>query len=299
MSAIEEMAAAIRGIAEGTGPSVVGLGNGWRGGSGVVLDDGLVLTNAHNLRRDGVSVVFGDGRTVEGSVAGVDVEGDLAVIRVETGGVKPLTWGEPDTAAQGTPVFALSNPRGQGLRVSLGFISGVARSFRGPRGRRIGGSLEHTAPLLPGSSGGPVVDSDGRLLGINTNRLGEGFYLAIPADPALRQRVEALGRGEAPVRPRLGIAVAPGHVARRMRRSVGLPERDGLLVRGVEEDGPAASAGLQEGDLVVAVGGAPVGSVDDLQDALAASGLAELELTVVRGTEERTVKVKPVEDATN
>ena len=232
-------------------------------------------------------------------MAGVDVDGDIAMIRVETGGVKPLTWGEPDAVAQGTPVFALSNPRGRGLRVSLGFISGVARSFRGPRGRRIGGSLEHTAPLLPGSSGGPVVDSEGRLLGINTNRLGEGFYLAIPADPALRQRVEALGRGEAPVRPRLGIAVAPGHVARRMRRAVGLPEQDGLLVRGVEADGPAASAGLQEGDLVVAVAGTPVGSVDDLQDALATTGLAELELTVLRGTEERTVKVKPAEDATD
>src|SRR5919205_4099631 len=120
----------------------------------------------------------------------------------------------------GTAVFALSNPGGRGLRVTFGFVSGVERSFRGPRGRRISGSLEHTAPLLPGSSGGPIVDAEGRLLGVNTNRLGEGFYLAIPADAGLRSRVDALSRGESVARPRLGVALAPAHVARRMRRAV-------------------------------------------------------------------------------
>ena len=94
------------------------------------------------------------------------------------------------------PVFALANPGGRGLRVTFGFVSGIDRTFRGPRGLRITGSLEHTAPLLPGSSGGPVLDAAGQLLGINTNRLGEGFYLAIPADEALRGRVDALARGE-------------------------------------------------------------------------------------------------------
>ena len=107
------------------------------------------------------------------------------------------------------------------------------------------GSVEHTAPLAPGSSGGALLDAPGRLLGINTNRLGEGFYLALPADDALRDRIDALGRGESTERPRLGIAVAPQHVARRLRRSVGLPERDGLLVRGVEDGSPAAAAGIQ------------------------------------------------------
>ena len=111
------------------------------------------------------------------------------------------------------------------------------------------GAVEHTAPLMPGSSGGPVVDLDGRLLGINTNRLGNGFYLAIAADAALRDRVTALGRGESPTRRRLGVGLAPSHVARRLRRAVGLPERDGLLVREVEEDSPAAKAGIAEGDL--------------------------------------------------
>src|ERR1700729_3447684 len=120
---------------------------------------------------------------------------------------------------------------GQRWGVASGFVSGVERTFRGPRGRRISGSLEHTAPLLPGSSGGPVLDAGGQLLGINTNRLGEGFYLAIPADETLRSRARALGRGEFAERPQLGIAIAPGHVARRLRRAVGLPDVDGVLIR--------------------------------------------------------------------
>ena len=86
--------------------------------------------------------------------------------------------------------------------------------------------------LAPGSSGGALLDTTGNLVGINTNRIGEGFYLALPADAALRERIEALGRGESPEPTRLGVAVAPAHVARRMRRAVGLPERDGVLVRG-------------------------------------------------------------------
>jgi serine protease Do len=154
----------------------------------------------------------------------------------------------------------------------------------------VAGAVEHTAPLMPGSSGGPVVDLDGRLLGINTNRLGNGFYLAIAADAALRDRITALGRGESPKRRRLGVGLAPSHVARQLRRSVGLPERDGLLVREVEDDSPAAKAGIAEGDLLVAVGGTPIGSADDLFEALAGEG--SLEITLVRGTDERTVTVE-------
>jgi serine protease Do len=142
---------------------------------------------------------------------------------------------------------------------------------------------------MPGSSGGPVVDLEGRLLGINTNRLGHGFYLAIAADSALAERVNALGRGESPTRRRLGVGLAPSHVARQLRRSVGLPERDGLLVREVEDDSPAAKAGITEGDLIVAVGGTPITSADDLFEALAGDGA--LEITIVRGADQQTVTV--------
>jgi serine protease Do len=174
----------------------------------------------------------------------------------------------------------------------LGFVTGVERSFRGPRGRRITGTIEHDAALLPGSSGGPIVTSEGLLLGVNTNRLGEGFYLAVPGDEQLRVRVDAFARGESVTRPRLGIGVAPEHVARRLRRAVGLPEADGLLVREVEEDSPASQAGLAHGDLIVAAAGPPVVGLDDLFEALDAAPDQPVEPTVLRGTDQRTVVIQ-------
>jgi S1-C subfamily serine protease len=292
MALLDEIQASIRQLAEGAGSSVVGIGQRWGAGSGVVLSQGQVLTNAHNLRGDQATVTFADGRTAEGRVAGRDIDGDLAVIEVDTGEAPALPWAGEAAPGIGTPVFGLANPGGRGLRVTFGFVSGVDRSFRGPRGRRITGSLEHTAPLLPGSSGGPVVDAGGQLLGINTNRLGEGFYLAMPADQVLRDRAGALGRGESATAPRLGIAIAPGHVARRLRRAVGLPDTDGLLIREVTEGSPAEGAGLAAGDLIVAAAGQPVRTTDDLFDALAgARDAGAIELSVVRGTDERTVQV--------
>ena len=291
MTVLDEIQAGIRQLAEGAGPSVVGIGQRWGVGSGVVLGEGRVLTNAHNVRGDQVTVTFADGRTAEGSVAGHDIDADLAVIDVNTGGAPAVPWADGTAPGVGTPVFALSNPGGRGLRVTFGFVSGIERTFRGPRGRRITGSLEHTAPLLPGSSGGPVLDAGGQLLGINTNRLGEGFYLAIPADEALRGRADALGRGESAVSPRLGVTIAPGYVARRLRRAVGLPDTEGLLIREVAEDSPAARAGLAQGDLIVAAAGQPVHAADDLFDALQAARGGTIELKLVRGTDERTLQV--------
>ncbi len=298
MTVLDEIQAGIGRLADGAGRSVVGIGQRWGAGSGIVLGDGQVLTNAHNVRGDGVQVTFADGRTAEGTVAGHDIDGDQAVISVDTAGAPALPWADGAGPSIGLPVFALANPGGRGLRVTFGFVSGIERTFRGPRGRRISGSLEHTAPLLPGSSGGPVLDGEGRLLGINTSRLGEGFYLAIPADAALRGRVEALGRGESAAPLRLGIAIAPGHMARRMRRAVGLPERDGLLVRDVSEDSPAARAGLAGGDLIVTADGQSANTVDDLFDALQAARSGAIELVVVRGADERTIQVALAEDGT-
>jgi serine protease Do len=291
MTVLDDIQADVARLADEAGSSVVGIGQPWGVGSGVVFDEGRVLTNAHNVRGSQVTVTFADGRTAEGTVAGTDIEGDLAVIEVETGQVRALSWAT-DAPAIGTPVFGLANPGGRGLRVTFGLVSGIDRSFRGPRGVRITGSLEHTAPLLPGSSGGPVLNAAGQLLGINTNRLGEGFYLAIPADEALRGQIDALARGESVRPPQLGVAIAPGHLARRLRRAVGLPEAEGLLIRGVSENSPAARAGLARGDLIVTASGQPTRSADNLFGVLrAAAPGGTLELTVLRGTEERAVHV--------
>jgi serine protease Do len=272
---------------------VVGLGRGWGHGSGVVIADGQVLTSAHNLRREEVTVSFADGRRETGTVAGVDSDLDLAVIAVDTGDAPAVRWEPGDEPGIGAPVVALANPGGRGLRATLGFVSSGGRSFRGPRGRRIRGAIEHTAPLPRGSSGGPLVDASGKLLGLNSLRLDGGLILAVPADAAARDRILQLARGEAVAHHRLGVAIAPPRVARRLRSAVGLPERDGLLVRAVEADGPGARAGIEQGDLIVAAAGTPTDTVEALYSALdsvpAAGG--DLELTVVRGTEERSVSV--------
>jgi S1-C subfamily serine protease len=291
MAILDEIGASIRQQAEGPGNSVVGIGQRWGAGTGIVLSEGRVLTNAHNVRGDRVIVTFADGRTAEGGVAGHDVDGDLAVIDVDTAGVPALPWASRGPAEIGMAVFALANPGGRGLRVTFGFVSAIERTFRGPRGHRITGSLEHTAPLLSGSSGGPVLNAGGQVLGINTNRLGEGFYLAIPADDALRARADALARGESAASPRLGVAIAPASVARRLRRAVGLPDTDGLLIREVIEESPAARAGLAQGDLIVAAAGQPIGTPDDLFDALRAGQGATIELSIIRGTDERAIHV--------
>jgi S1-C subfamily serine protease len=288
MSSLDELESSFSEILNKVGPSVVRLG-GWRGGAGVVVGSGTVLTNAHNVRGDGTTITFADGREAQGEVTGVDVDGDLAVLSVDTGSTPALEW-SGRSATIGTAVFALTT-NGSGTRATFGFVSSVARSFRGPRGRRISGSIEHTAPLAPGSSGSPLVDREGKLIGLNTNRVGDGFYLALPADEALKNRIASLQRGESAERPRLGVGIAPSWVANRMRRAVGLAPRDGVLVREVEEGSPAEAAGIREGDMIVEAGGRAIVEPDDVYDALAtANANTAFQIKLVRGAEELTVE---------
>ncbi len=287
MSVLIELQEAVAAVAVAAGPSVVGIGSRLRG-SGVVIAEGRVLTNAHNLHGPGVTVRFADGRTARGTATGVDWDGDLAVIEVDTSGAPPVAWAAGG-ATIGSAVFAAAATPAGGARVSFGFVSSVERAFRGPgRAADLRLGRAHRPAGTRARPGSPLLDADGALVALNTNRVGEGFYLALPADASLRARVDALASGESPERPHLGIAVAPARVARRLRRSVGLPERDGVLVRGVEDGSPAAAAGIAEGDLLVAAGGRPVDDVDALHEALRDSGFP-LEVTLVRGIEERTV----------
>jgi serine protease Do len=286
VAGLDDLSATIKEVARKAGQATVSVGGGWRGGSGVVIGDGAVLTNAHNVRHDQVTITFADGRQGAAELKGIDVDGDLAVLAVDTAGATPLAWAGT-TPELGDAVFGVG---AAGKRVTFGSVSSVSAAFRGPRGRRIAGTIEHTAPLAPGSSGGPLVNSNGELVGINTNRLGEAFYLALPADQSLRDRVAALQRGQNVERPRLGVGIAPGRVARSMRRAVGLPDRDGVLVREVEDDSPAARAGVREGDLLVTADGEPLTDADDLFTALGRAS-ATFSLGIVRGAEEMTLEV--------
>ena len=274
---------------------MVGIGQRWGVGSGIVLDGGRVLTNAHNVRGGEVTVTFAGGRTAVGTVAGHDIDGDLAVIEADTGAAPALPWATGTPAGIGMPVFALANPGGRGLRVTFGFVSGIDRAFRGPRGVRITGSLEHTAPLLPGSSGGPVLDAEGDCSGSTQTASARASTWPYPP---MRHCAAGSARWPAGNRPhRRGSASRSlPALARRLRRAVGLPEADGLLIREVIEASPAARAGLAAGDLIVAAGGQPVRALDDLFAALQAARGGSVELTVMRGTDERSVQVVLGED---
>jgi S1-C subfamily serine protease len=286
MSALDEFSTTARSVLAELGGAIVTIGRDGRG-SGLVIAAGKVLTNAHNLRDQTTQVTFGDGRAEQGSVTGADEDGDLVVLDVDTGDVSPATWAEQLPEA-GDVVFALSRG-GHRVRISFGMVSSVDVAFHGPRGRQVHGGVEHTAPLVRGASGGPVADAQGHVVGLNTHRTGRGFYVARPIDASLRSTIGDLAAGKSVVRPRLGIALAPPEVAAKLRASVGLPPREGLLVRGVEPEGPAGKAGIAEGDLLVAAGDTVLDSIEALHNALGNS--ETLTLTVVRGTDERTVTV--------
>lgn len=297
MGVLTDIQQAIEQAAERSAGAVVGIRSRRAAGSGVLIGTGSVLTNAHNITGDEVEVVFADGSVAAATSVEADADGDLAVLTVDEAdvpdGMGPVAWADVDGPGVGTAVVAMANPAGEGVRATFGTVSAVDRAFRGPRGRRVTGSFEHTAPLPRGSSGGPVLDADGALLGINTSRMAEGFYLALPADEALRGRLEQLRTGKSRQGVRLGVAIAPAHVARRLRAAVGLPEREGLLVHRVGDDTPADNAGLVRGDLLVGVGDTDLRSVDDLHRVL--DGLAPgatIDVSVVRGVEELTVTVR-------
>lgn len=304
MSVVAEIGLAARAVAERVDGAVVSIGTDRRG-SGVVIAPNRVVTNAHNLADRTTLVTFADGQARQGRVLGSDIDGDLAVLEVDTATITPVALPDPaaagaadgnaagaEPAAAGLGDLVLAASRSSdGLRLTVGFVSGTGRSFRGPRGRRIMGGIEHSAPLARGASGGPLLSPEGVLLAINTHRVDRGFYLARPTDAAMLRRLEDLQAGKT-VRTRvLGVALAPADVAARLRRSVGLSERTGLLVRAVEPESAAGRAGMGEGDLLVRAGNAELLSVDDLHRALAEMADDSLVVGILRGAEELTVTV--------
>jgi serine protease Do len=288
MSVLDELQTAAAVVTASVAPATVRIGRDGGRGLGLVTAPGIVVTNAHNLRGHQVTVTFSDGRVAAGVVRAVDADGDVAVVAVDTAGAEPVTWSDVQPAI-GMPVWTVTRTPTGASRVTSGTVSAIGRPFRGPGGRLIAASLEHTAPLARGSSGGALVDAAGHVVGVNTHRLGDGFYLALPTDTDLRARIERLAGGQSPVRRRLGVALAPAHAARRLRAAVGLPARDGLLVRGVEDGSPAANAGIRTGDLIVEVGGRGTASPDDLFAALEVSDV-RLAVTVARGGDDVTVE---------
>jgi S1-C subfamily serine protease len=289
MTVIEELTDLVRTANAAASAAVVTIGSRGRG-SGFVVAPGKVLTNAHNLRDRTTQVSFADGRAVQATVTGSDLDGDLVVLDVDTADVTPLTWAA-EAPTTGDVVVTLTAGRHR-RRVTWGQVTATETGFEGPRGRPITGALEHSAPCAPGSSGAPVLDREGHVVGINTHRLEYGFYLARSVDSALREVVDGMAGGRTFEPAHLGVAVAPANVAARLRAAVGLTGRDGLLVREVAGGSPAAKAGISRGDLLVRAGDRELRTTDDLFAVLGGVSTGDqLVLGIVRGVEELDVTI--------
>lgn len=286
-------------VAKAVRRSVVGVEAGRRRATGVVVAPELVVTTAHNVawrreRSAPVAVVTTDGRRLTASVAGAWPEVDVAVLRLDTDGgepgLAPVAWGDPASVSIGDVVVAVAAPAGV-LRATPGSVATTEARFASPTGAPLLSAIEHTAPLPRGASGGPVLDAEGRMLAVDTHRAGGGLYQAVPADQAFRDLVDGLGRGEVPPRRRLGVAVATPAQTAAMHADLGLPARDGVLVRGVDPDGPAGQAGVRRGDLLVSVDGTTLGDPADLLVALRHAG-ETVTLALLRGHDEHQVQAR-------
>jgi S1-C subfamily serine protease len=304
---------AVRGVTERLGPAVISIGTpqGRGGGSGVILGQGsgslTTVTNSHVVRglrgrggSGGLTAILADGSTTEAEPLGDDPPSDLAVVRFETPSeaefvVAPL--GEARNLQVGQLVVAIGSPLGFQRTVTAGVVSALGRSIRGESGRLIENVIQTDAAINPGNSGGPLADADGRVVGINTAIIGgaQGIGFAVPVSATFRRVVFALVTEGRVRRAFLGVAVASRPAA-----ATGNGAGGGAQVQTVAPNGPAARAGVREGDVIVGFRDEPVRSNDDLLNLLDAPAIGQdLPLRVERGRRKLDLTVRPREQESN
>ncbi|HTW87845.1 MAG TPA: trypsin-like peptidase domain-containing protein [Candidatus Binataceae bacterium] len=297
---------AVARAAETVSPSVVNLEvfaeqNGAQtpagSGSGFIFTpDGFVLTNSHVVARaTRISVTLLDGRRTAGTVVGADPDSDLAVVRIGTPALVPARLGESSRLRVGQVAIAIGSPYGFQCTVTAGVVSALGRSLRSMSGRLIDNVIQTDAALNPGNSGGPLVDSRGAVIGVNTAVIlpAQGICFAIAIDTAKYIAARLIRDGHI-VRAYLGVAGMNAPLPLRMVRFYRLAKSTALMVSSIEPGSPAEKAGLQPRDMIVAYGQHPVGSVDDLHKLLSEDQIgASADLTVIRGTERLTLPVTP------
>jgi len=268
-------------------------------GSGVVITpDGYLLTNHHVVQHAAhLSVTFTDGAAVAAEVVGSDAPTDLAVLRAQSSGLPYAEIGDSARLRVGQLVIAMGNPLGFESSVSTGVVSALGRSLRSQSGRLIENIIQHTAPLNPGNSGGPLLDSRGAVVGINTAIIAraQGIGFAIPSRTAQWVLSQILAHGRVR-RGYLGIGGRDRPIERRLVRALDLPAERAVEVMTAEPNGPAYRAGVRTGDLVLAINGRAVLYVDDLHRELAESPFGEpVRLELLRRTKRMVLEVVPEE----
>lgn len=268
-------------------------------GSGVVIaPDGYILTNDHVVHEaERMMVTLTDGSDLGARLVGKDPATDLAVIRADASNLKSATLGDSSSLHVGQLVIAMGNPFGFQSTVSTGVVSALGRAFRSREGRLIESVIQHTAPLNPGNSGGPLVDSRGRVMGINTAiiMMAQGIGFSIPSNTARWVVSQLLTQGKVR-RAFLGLAARQRPLDRRFVRFHGLIHQNAVEVLSVEPQSPAGKAGVVRGDFIVAIHTKPVLSVDDVHRFLAEWPIGkEVIITVLRGKQKLELKVVPIE----
>jgi len=269
------------------------------GGSGFVFTpDGLVLTNSHVVHNASrIRLSLPDGRQFTAHLIGEDPATDLAVVRIDAPNLTAAQLGDSQRLRVGQLAIAIGNPYGFQYTVTAGVVSALGRSLRSYSGRMIDDVIQTDASLNPGNSGGPLVSSDGEVIGVNTATImgAQGLCFAIGINTAKFVASRLLQQGRIR-RAYIGVEAQTTPLHRRIVRFYDLPKETGVVIVGVQNGSPAQRAGLQEGDVIIALGGQPIAGVDDLHRLLT-DAKVELRstITIVRRTERLELAIVPQE----
>ncbi|MGA9452133.1 MAG: trypsin-like peptidase domain-containing protein [Verrucomicrobiia bacterium] len=308
---IDAYSDAVVNAAETVSPSVVKIdvhkgnagrnGPALRDGSGsgfIITPDGFALTNSHVVHgADRIEVTLADGRRLGARVVGSDPETDLAVIRIYAPDLKPVSLGDSNQLRVGQLAIAIGNPYGFQYTVTAGVVSALGRSFRAASGRLMDNIIQTDAALNPGNSGGPLVNSRGEVIGVNTAVIlpAQGLCFAIAINTA-KYIAGWLIKDGVIRRSYIGVGGQTAKIHRRLVRYHNLPNEIGMLVISVEPGSPASHAGLREGDMIVEYGGQAITGIDDLHKLLTGEQVGvRSRITVLRHAEKLLLEIVPLE----
>jgi S1-C subfamily serine protease len=297
MASLTELSSELEDLVTRTADSVVSVEHGRGHGSGFVLaQDGYVLTNAHVVAgAKQVRISFADGTHAAGEITGRDERTDLAVVRVNASGLPTMTLAASDDVRVGQLVLAIGNPLGFQRSVSLGVVSAIDRTLPG-QGHMYEGLIQTDAAINPGNSGGPLVNAQGQVVGVNTAIIpfARGIGFAVPAQTAEWVAAILMRDGEIR-RPVLGVFAAAQELSPQQRKAIGRSRA--VHVFRLQDDGPAKTAGMREGDLLLEANERPLKTVDDLSRAMVLTGGSELAITLWRDGARKSLHLTPLSPA--